>query len=168
MEFATGRHVLQWIGLAALILIGSWRQIAQSIYLPMYGRPYASHVLNVLSFLGLMTVVGLAYWSMDHARLRHFLMAAVPWTVIGIVALKVIAAAFVLRASRRIGFLRNNEILLIAIAWIVLSAAILAILLSLRWTRTAPLKTLIAGAIALVPVTRLALAPLAHNANRHR
>lgn len=150
------------------LLLSTWRQLVQSLYVGMSGREWVvkASVFATLSVLA----VGLPFagWLLQSRRLIGFLWHGLPWIVGVLACLKLLAAAWVAVRLHRSGLVSNRTLLIGAVCWDV---AVLTVYGTLAWILPGLLARgwfLMLIAILMIPLTRLSAAPLALAWNRHR
>jgi len=150
------------------LLLSTWRQLVQSLYVGMSGREWVvkASVFVTLSVLA----VGLPFagWLLQSRRLIGFLWHGLPWIVGVLACLKLLAAAWVAVRLHGSGLVTNRTLLIGAVCWDV---AVFAVYGTLAWILPGLLARgwfLMLIAILMIPLTRLSAAPLALAWNRHR
>jgi hypothetical protein len=148
------------LGLAAI----TWRGIAISLWPSLTGRKWISMVIAVF-FTGAMTVAIIAgSWIYRHPEVRSDGLTALPWllgVLVGAKACTAAGTAYVL-TKRRLMELQTLAFLLAC--WVASVGVILAGI----WYFELISWPAAAGAILLIPFSRLAIAPAALHWNRHR
>lgn len=152
-----------------LVLMGStWKQLVQSLYVDMSGREWAIKG-TMFATLALLTIgFPLLLWALGSRVAISRLWQALPTILTLLVLLKLALAAFVIRRTSLRGLLTARSLLAGAIAW---DAAVFAVFGVLAWTLPSiivPRYSLLLIAILVVPLARVAAAPLAVAGNRHR
>ena len=96
--------------------------------------------------------------------------ALLPWLATAATAIKLIVASLAFRACLRRRLIKTRSMILIIATAIALAACAIALaaLLSEAQLLRVPISVVLLGVVMLVPLGRLALAPLALEWNRHR
>ncbi|MEO7742001.1 MAG: hypothetical protein ABIR98_03600 [Usitatibacter sp.] len=152
---------------AALVLF-TWRNLVQNLCIGLTGRPWVIK-LGVLAALILVSVAFPALWVFfEVERVQSFVWEYAAWIFASLVALKASAGAWVAIRLHDQRTLSDRVLVVGAVAWLV---AVVAVFGVLRWIVGSPmLPFYILGGIAIlmVPLARLAAAPLALASSRHR
>jgi hypothetical protein len=156
---------------AAMLL--TWSSLVGSIWLGQCGRPSVFYSLSGLSLTGYLALLfAVLMWLIDYpeARGEGFLgfLPWLPWILATLIAVKTSIACWMLWQSQRKGVIANRAAVGYICCWLVATGGLvlLACLVSPRviWLR----DTFILAALLVVPLTRIAAAPLAVAWNRHR
>jgi hypothetical protein len=152
----------------AALLALTWKQLVQSLYIGLSGRPWAvkASVFVTISLVGV--IVPLVHWVFTNEAPFAALWRAFPWIAGVLVCVKLVAAAWVIGRLHDTRLLGERAILAGAVAW---DAIVFGILGTLAWLLPGLLvpRSLIASiAILAVPLVRLSAAPLALAWSRHR
>jgi hypothetical protein len=169
--------VIQGAGSAKAAAIGAlvivlpvfftWLQLVSSLWLGLTGREWVA-TTAVFGFLGVFAAAGGAgFWLYLHQEYLPLARALEPWLLGGMVSLKIGAGVAVLAALLRSRLVSTGFATAMAGGWIAL-VAILVLLTMWLSPIALPRLPVTAGAILLVPFSRLAVAPLAVAWNRHR
>ncbi|MHB1424299.1 MAG: hypothetical protein ACYC3I_14085 [Gemmataceae bacterium] len=151
--FVGGAVVLTWLQIVQRMwegLTGNTRVLKRSGYslAPLIGIFFLSS--SVLS----------EYWSVVGRLL--------PWLTGAAVVLKSLAAVWSLRALRRRELIAPSVLWGMLVIWLTLAAGLFAALYALLPDDWFSVPGVVLGIVWLLPLTRLALAPLALTWNRHR
>jgi hypothetical protein len=156
--------------LVALVLAGpgllTWVQLVKGLWLGLLGRVrilVAGWAL-VLGFWITLCLAGPWVYAEYHAALRGLL----PWLAGAAVLLKLLLAGWLARALRRRGLVATRTLLGWLAAWSLAVFGLFAISALLVPAAHAPRLYLALGVVLVLPLARLAAAPLALHANRHR
>ncbi len=171
-HFVESQGAKAWILMSLLVLASpllTWRLMVDSLWLPMTGRRWLTALLITAGVAGFFAVV--VAWQNISSRpeIRTPLLAAAPWVLGVLVAIKVIGGAYIARALLRRGLVKAATVVRYAVAWAIAATAVIALALWLTPTEMVSPWTMGWSAIlALLPMVRLGLAPLALDWNRHR
>lgn len=150
--------------LAAALLVVFCRNLMVGMWPTLSGRRWLATLLGVASAVAVFSAPGLLGWTYRSPEVRRWLLAQLPWEVGAAVALKLCAAAVVGAALVRRKILPVRTVTACIGCWLALAAAVIAIGSAyFAWTWYLP-----AGAILMLPLVRVGLAPLALDWNRHR
>jgi hypothetical protein len=158
--------------LGAAVTLVTWSQLVGSIWVGHVGRPDLFYASTALSAASMITLLIVTIWWADHPRSRDELAVVwtprIPWLLAGCFAFKVWLAAWATSLARRRRLISQQAIVRYLGFWLMATGLLvwLAWLISPRvlWLR----DTLILAALLVVPLARIAAAPLAIAANRHR
>ena len=163
----TPRAVALLLFLVAALMLSTWRQLVQSLYIGLTGNERLIKG-SMFASLVLASILGpFAIWMVDARRIAA-LWSMMPLILGALVAAKMGAAAWVAVRLTRARTLSDRALLAGAITW---TATVLALFGVLAWLADAPhiprfLVMLIA--ILSVPLARISAAALAVQQNRHR
>jgi hypothetical protein len=149
-------------------ILATWKQLVQSLHIGLTGREWIvkGSVLLALTFLILLGPI--VEWIVDTPSAQRALWNALPLTLAGLVGLKMSAAAWIATRLDRSRLLGARALVLGAACWVL---AVLAVYGVLVWFFSTPFIAryeLALIAILVVPLARIAAAPLALAWNRHR
>jgi hypothetical protein len=171
---AAAMHLTWTIGIAAVValawlMLNTWKQMAQSLFICLYGRPWFSNVVTIGGMAAFsLLFVALAPFMRD-VHLRQVLPTIAKWLVYSIVLLKLVIGAMLIAISLRHRLLSAKQITTIIYTWLVLVAAYFILLILLLPDSMKPgIMLLIAIAMLLPPGARVLAAVPALHANRHR
>jgi len=154
------------VALGSLVL--TWLQMVSSLWLGLAGREWVVNVFT-FGFIGLLGIGGVfGFWVFLHPEWQPWALAASPWIEGTLVALKLAIATLVVVELIRQQQTSVDQAALWIGLWCVIVAALGA---AGRWLLPAALiswSSLLAALVLLVPFSRLAIAPLALDWNRHR
>jgi hypothetical protein len=165
----------QWalpvLGLVMAMLL-TWRLLIGSIWLGYSGRPGFYYSLVAIGMAGLLTALYFLVWWAEYPRSRDKMIVStlpwLPWLLAAYLTVKVWAAARCADQLHRRRLISTRHIGLFVCIWLAATSCILfrAWLLSPRieWLRC----TLLLGALCVIPVARIAAAPITIAWNRHR
>ncbi len=167
---ALGRPRAIVLGLLILAaLVGStWKQLVQGFYIAMSGRDWAVKGITFAT-LALVTAgfLGLG-WILDSRYRIAVAWGAIPWLMAVLVALKLGLAMWVMQRGFERGSFTGKQLILIAAVWDVCILAFYGVLALILPAIVVRRYFLLLVAILVVPIVRLAAAPLAVGRNRHR
>jgi len=156
------------LGLAGVVA-STFKQLVQSLCIGLTGLASAVRTSVIVRLAFLIVLFPAVDGIVHHGRALAFFWDEGPW-ILGLLAfLKIAAASFLIPYLRRGRLLTDQALVVGAASWLV---AVLALYCALVWLLFTPpffpryLPAL--AAILLVPLTRLAAAPLALAWNRHR
>jgi hypothetical protein len=156
-----------WIGLFLLVggaVVLTWLQIVQKLWMGVARRAW-TNVITALSCGIFIVLLCLAPWLSSSPRNWQRLLDLLPWLMGAVVALKVLAALWVSRILERCGLVPLSVLRGALAVWLLSAAGLFGVL---YWLLRPPVSTLALGIVLALPLTRLALAPLALAWNRHR
>ena len=154
---------------AAIVLLGgTWSSMAGTLFLGLLGRAWIVHTAGVAGVLLCIPVFGYANWLLKHPENFAALASAMPWVVLGVVALKALVATGMVRALRRGGLIADRTLAYILGTWALVTAGLWALLHLLIPEALVSGYGLAGTVLVLVPLNRLLAAPLALAWNRHR
>ncbi|HSP34947.1 MAG TPA: hypothetical protein VLU46_11575 [Thermoanaerobaculia bacterium] len=160
------RWLASAVGVPRAVAIGSlvigglfaatWKQLVQSLFIAMSGREWLikGSVFGALSLLAVAPPLG--NWVFTDRTAKAALWTALPWILAGLVCVKTIAGAWIATRLR------------LAVVWVTSVAAVYALLVWIFPNVIVRHYILAFVAILVVPLVRVAAAPLALEANRHR
>lgn len=166
--FGTPRFVtLVLFGFVAL-LAATWKQLVQSLCIAMSGRGWLVKASVFLPLSVLAVAVPLGHWILHSKVAIAALWNSFPWLLGILVFFKLCAAAWVAMRLHDRRLLTDRTLIAGAVAWDV---AVFALFGLLRWLVPEILFQsyfLALIAMLMIPLARLAAAPLALAWNRHR
>jgi hypothetical protein len=150
------------------MVLTTWRILVVNFWAGLTGREWVPVAQTILfCFLGLQAMREWVMWDVDKARTEQIL-GVLPWAAGAAVVLKFVVAAWAFAALRRRDMLGADAIVKYLAAWVLVAAALFGLLLWLVPREQVSVYSLAAGVALFVPLTRLAVAPLALAWNRHR
>jgi hypothetical protein len=158
--------------LVALVLTGpgllTWVQLVKGLWLGLAGRVRILVAGGAL-VLGFWVTLCLAGpWVYDRAEYHATLLGLLPWLGGAAVLLKLLLAGWLARALRGRGLVATRTLLGWLAAWSLAALGLFAALALLTPAAQVPRPYLALGVVLVLPLARLAAAPLALHANRHR
>ncbi len=174
----TARHGVEAAGtaratvIALLVLAGlvvaTWKQLVQSLYIGMSGREWVVKA-SVFLTLSILFILGpVANWIIENGNVQAVLWDALPWLPAVLVCLKMSAGVWIVTRLYRSGLLSDRTLVIAAGGWCVAVLALYGVLVWLVATPWIARYWLALIAILAIPLTRLSMAPLALARNRHR
>jgi hypothetical protein len=157
-----------WLALFVGGAVGlTWLQIVKGLWMGLAGRAWvmAYGAVGFLSFIGLILF---GEWLNQHPKYWPDFGRMLPWLAGVAVALKCLAAAWALRTLRRRELIPSSFLWGALAVWLALAAGLFATLYALLSDVWFSASAVLLGIVLLLPLTRLALAPLALAWNRHR
>jgi hypothetical protein len=142
----------------------TWRATVAGMWPSLAGRKAVSMFTAIASWAVLTIAVVVGSWIYRHPEVQPRLLPALPWLLGSLVVLKLCCAATVMAMIARLRLARRQSLSLISMG----SFAIWAGLVTAASYITPMHWELAAGVALLLPVVRIAVAPLALHMNRHR
>lgn len=150
-----------------MLVLTTWRQMVQSLYLGLTGRPGLIKG-SALAMLALVVVIGpLLDWAWESGA-RAWFWVVLYWTLGLIVAARMVLGCWIVTRLHQDRLLADRWLLVGAVLWLAAVAAVYGVLLWLFSTPYMPRFLLLLIATVTVPLVRLSAAPLALAWNRHR
>ena len=146
----------------------TWRLMIDSLCASLTGRVWISR-FNLLLY-GLALPFGTmltASYSTDPARYA-FIVDNSAWWLGSAVAVKLLAATWVVRANDRRGLVERRALARLLCLWVAVAAALFVVAWEALSQEKVPALTVAFGIILLLPLVRLFATPLAVNWDRHR
>lgn len=166
--FGTPRAIVFALLVASALVLGTWKQLVQSLCIGMTGREW---VIKGSAFLALVVIsffLPFAHWVISSRSAVAWLFWSLPVITGVLVLLKVGAASWVAIRLHRRGSLSERAMLTGAASWCAMAFALFGVLVWLLPTIIFRTSVLACVAILAIPLTRLSAAPLAVDLNRHR
>jgi hypothetical protein len=171
-RFVESQGVKAWELVALLVVVSpllTWRLMVDSLWLPMTGRKWLTVLVITAAVAGFFAIVIAWHEVSGRPELRTPLLAAIPWVLGAVVALKMFAGVCVARALLHRGLVAASTLARFAIGWGIAALTIVALAFWLTPAEIAsPWTVACLVILALLPMVRLGLAPLALDWNRHR
>jgi hypothetical protein len=161
---------LFWGSLVFLVVAGiglTWLHMVEGIWVGLAGRAWVM-ASSTLGFAALIALVAFGSWLATHPQHWPTFTALLPWLAGGAVVLKCLAAAWSLRALKRRALIPSGVLWGALGVWLVLAMGTFGALYALLPDAWFSVPGVVLGIVLLLPLTRLALAPLALAWNRHR
>ena len=147
-------NVALWLGAFLLLLLLTWRNQVQGLFIVLSGRPWINKLLSGLFAVGWMIALFAGGFLYSHPAARSTLRAAAPKLLVGAIAIKAVAAATVCLLLLRTRLMSPRTLTMCFLLWATTGAAC-GLILS-RFVTVTP--TLTGWLILLLPATRIALA----------
>jgi hypothetical protein len=151
----------------ATLILTTWRQMVQSLYLGLTGRPGLIKASGLAMLCAIVAIGPLLNWAWNSGAHAWFWVVLF-WTLGVIVAARMVLACWIAIRLHRDRLLPDRSLVVGAALWLAAVAAVYAVLLWLFATPLVPRFLLLMIATVAVPLVRLSAAPLALAWNRHR
>lgn len=163
----TPRAVVFGVLVLATLVLTTWRQMVQSLYVGLTGRTGLIRG-SAFAMLCLIVVIGpLLDWAW-HSGARAWFWVGLYGTLGLIVAARMVLASWIAVRLQRDGLVADRSLLAGALLWLGSVAVLYAVLLWLFWAPYVPRFLLLMLATVAVPLVRVSATPLALAWNRHR
>jgi hypothetical protein len=163
----TPRAVTIAVLVVSTLLLSTFKQLVQSLYVGLSGRARLVKA-SVFLHLAMLAVLGpVAVWIVEGGA-SLAVMRAVPWILTGLAALKLCAAGWVAVRLYDARLVSDRTLVGCAAVWLVAVLALHGLLVWLVDTPLFPSYLLLLVAILAIPLARVSAAPLALAWNRHR
>jgi hypothetical protein len=162
-DFAPRQMSIVLLGVVGIVVV-TWRVVAIGLWPALIGRKLVSNAIAVSSWILLVVAGIVGSWIYRHPEVQPRLVSAIPWIVAVLLLLKISAAAgatFWLHKLDLIDPRASARCLAWWCAAVVATLLCLNLLVPLNWLLTA-------WVVMLIPLARIAIAPLALHMNRHR
>jgi hypothetical protein len=128
------------------------------------GRKFVSTAAALVCWIAITAAVVVGSWIYRHPEVQPRLLPALPWLLGSLVVLKLCGAATVMAILANLRLVRWQTLSLISMGSFVIWAGLVA-----AASHVTPMHwELAAGVALLLPVVRIAVAPVALHMNRHR
>ena len=164
----TPRTVVVLLLFLAGLVASTWKQLVQTLWVGLSGREWVVNASVVMALLVFGAIGPALVWLAEHRYAIARLWDALPQIMAVLVAVKLIAAAWLTVRLDRGRVLGAGTLVTGAVLWL---AAVLALYGLLVWMIDAPIfPNYLLGLIAIlaIPLVRVSAAPLALAWNRHR
>lgn len=155
------------LGFSGLV-VWTWKQLVQSLYIGLSGREWLIRSGTCLTLAVLIFIEPMVQWIRENSDVRVALWNALPWIAAALVGVKMSAAAWIAIRLVRGRLLSGRTLVAGAAGWSVAVFALYGLLVWLVATPFFPRHLLALVAILAMPLARLSAAPLALAWNRHR
>jgi hypothetical protein len=154
------------------LVILTWSELAKGLFFALTGRRWVTTVSAGRGVGSLMLASLLAGWLATHAEYRpaawNVARTLLPWLAGLALALKLSAAIWVVREVRRRGLLTSRALAWLLAAWVVAAAGLFGLFAWVLPIGPGAWPWLAVIVMLVLPLARLAGAPLALAWNRHR
>lgn len=178
MMRAWWEHLVDWMGrpraiivsllVLAVLLLSTWRQLVQSLYVGLSGRVWLARVSVFVAVTMISTVGPLALWFLESGDAQLFLWNWIRELLAALAILKTAAAAWIATRLHRQRLLGDRALVGAAALWTALVLALYALLAWMLPTPFFPRHVFLLLAILVIPLVRISMAPLALDVGRHR
>lgn len=155
-----------------ILLVGggvvlTWLQMVQRMWIGLSGsaRLIERSGYSFVVFIGVLVLVP---WLAQRSDYRPVIVRMLPWLAGAAVVLKSLAAIWSLSTLRRRELIPSRVLWGALVIWLTLAAGLFAALHALLPPDLFSVPVVVLAIVLLLPLTRLALAPLALAWNRHR
>lgn len=163
----TPRAVTIAVLAVSALLVSTFKQLVQSLYIGLSGRERIVKV-SVFLHLSLLAVLGpLAVWILETGAF-FTVVRALPWILTALAGLKLCAAAWAAVRLYDARLVSDRTLVACATVWLVSVLALHGLLVWLVDTPIFPSYLLLLVAILAIPLARISAAPLALAWNRHQ
>jgi hypothetical protein len=171
-RFLVRYQPLQVVGLGllamALLLLVTWRALCVNQFWGLTGRFWIACVSGGVAFTSLLVFLsGLAWWGGNPDQ-HEMILDWLVWAAGLLVLLKLLVAGWAVRALYWRGLVAGRTLARLLACWLLIVFCLGSLLIWLVPAEVLPVYWIVVDVILLVPLTRLALAPLALEWNRHR
>ena len=157
------------VALTALLLPAlTWKGLVGNLHVTLTGRPWVSRTESSAGLVLLFGGAGAGYWAYLHPEAHAALGRLAWWAAPAAIALKLFVAGWAVRALYRRRLVPPRALAGWLAAWLLAALALFAALAWLLPPGLVDAAGCAFAAVLLVPLARLALAPLALEWNRHR
>lgn len=149
-----------FLGLAAIM----YRNILVAMWPGLVGRKWVTFAVATFCVFLLVGAVFGGLWIYHNPVARRFVPALVPWIVGYLLIEKLAGAMGVGFALKRWNIFSTNQLAIVYASWLLLAGLILGLICCF----TSPTWMIAAGVVLALPLSRVAIFPLALHWNRHR
>ena len=164
----TPRVVAVVLLLISGLIVATWKQLVQSLYIGLSGREWLIRANAFVLIVVLVAAGPIADWIIDNSEVQGALWDAIPLILAILVGVKMSAASLVAIRLYRSRLLSDRALVTGAAVWLVVVLALYGLFVWLLSTPLFPRYVLALLAILPIPLARLSAAPLALAWNRHR
>jgi hypothetical protein len=162
----------QLLAVLAVILAGlaalTWINLISGLALSLTGRRWLILAVGIAVVALGVAAVAFGQWLVAHPEYRAVFRAALPWLLGGVVAVKTLCGGWMLWALRRRGLVTGRSLALLSGLWLLAAGCLLGWYFWMVPSELVPVLYLALGVVLVLPLNRLAAAPLALEWNRHR
>jgi hypothetical protein len=150
------------------LMASTWKQLVQSLYIGMSGREWLVKA-SVFVTLGILSIaLPLLHWLIGSRQAMAVLWTTFPWIAAVLACTKIAVTAWIAVRLRDKRLLSDRALLSWMIGWNALVFALYALLVWITPALVVRRYVLALLAILMIPLARIAAAPLALAWNRHR
>jgi len=164
----TPRAIAILLFAVAALVASTWKQLVQSLFIAMSGREWMVKASVFAALALLATVPPIADWVLSDRYRRVALWSAFPWILAVFVCVKTAAAGWIAVRLLAKRIVSDRALVAFALVWDVTPPAVYGLLVWIFPNVIVRHYFLAFVAILAVPLVRIASAPLALEANRHR
>jgi hypothetical protein len=152
----------------SLLVLFTWKTMVENLWICLSGRKWVE-MTHAYVFVGLIFVgIGSGLWIFFHPELHAAALAAVPWLMGLLLAIKLAAAASVVYGLLHFRLTTAGGAALMIATWLAVVFSLCSLALALLPREFAPATQVIPAIALFIPFARLGGAPLALHWNRHR
>ena len=159
--------VIGLLGLSGLV-VWTWKQLVQSLYVGLSGRAWMTRLSTGLALTVLIFIEPIVARIRGSDEVQVALWNALPWILAGLVCIKMSAASWIATRHYHSRLLSDRTLVTGAACWLVAVFALYGLFVWFFSTPLIPRYFLLLIAILAVPLARVSAAPLALAWNRHR
>jgi hypothetical protein len=142
----------------------TWKNQVMSFFVPMFGRAWFTITMALVGWLQIAALAVGGYCVVNFPAVRDAAKSLGPWVIYGVALVKIVIAIAVVRILRQRAMPSASGWRKVSVIWAGGGIALFAILCVL----VGPRALLIPVVILMLPMVRIALAPLTLSLNRHR
>ncbi|HEX5272829.1 MAG TPA: hypothetical protein VFW33_20165, partial [Gemmataceae bacterium] len=146
----------------------TWRAFVENLWMGLTGRAWLVRMTFIVSGLLLTALALLVTRLMEDRDLAHRLWGVLPWWAGAAALVKLLIAAGLGRVLLRRGLIEPGALARVVAVWVVAAVALFGLARGSVLFDDTPVLLLASGAVLVLPLARLAAAPLALAWNRHR
>lgn len=151
-----------------LLFALTWKFTVENMFIGLCGRKWVTNIAIPGSGIAFWSLPALGWWLYKSPAVLQFLVGAAPYLLVLLVVAKLALAGHVYRVLRRRQLIEPAAAQRVAAVWL---AAVILLIGSALWvipSAILPWHSAVFGAVLLVPIVRIGLAPLSLAWNRHR
>ncbi len=158
------------ITLLTLLLVPAlaWKFTVENMFVGLCGRKWVTTIVIPGLAATFWLLPALGWWISWHPELLRISIQAAPWLLAFLVGAKLLLVAYVYRVLKRRRLLEPTTSRAAATVWLAAVVLLSGLALWLIPAGLMPWHSVICGAVLMVPLARIGLAPLALAWNRHR
>ncbi|NLS97870.1 MAG: hypothetical protein GXX96_37490 [Planctomycetaceae bacterium] len=158
------------IVLLALLLLPAltWKCSVENMFIGLCGRKWVTNIAIPGTAVAFWSLPALGWWLYKSPAVLHFLVNAAPYLLVLLVVAKLALAGHVYRVLRRRQLIEPPAAQRVAALWLAAVILLSGLALWLIPSSILPWHSAVFGAVLLVPIVRISLAPLSLAWNRHR